>query len=218
MAESDRITRGASSLRRRWMLAAALTAAVVAVAGCSDDSSTPSSMTSDPDQRVTADSTMSSSVSESTSSTSETPVGETLNDEIIARYVGYWDARFAANSGTPNPDAEGLREYATGAQLDAVVAETQSNLDQGLAFRKATNPANFQRVNVVEVDGDHAVVQECVVSDGVIVRRDTGEVVDDDVATHNVRGELVRVDGEWRVSTAQLVQRWEGVAGCASDS
>jgi hypothetical protein len=78
--------------------------------------------------------------------------------------------------------------------------------------------ANVQRVKIVSVDGDHAVVQECVVSDGVIVRRDTGEVVNDDVATHNVRGELARVDGVWRVSSAQLVQRWEGVAGCALGS
>jgi hypothetical protein len=58
-------------------------------------------------------------------------------------------------------------------------------------------------------------VQECVVADGVIIRRDSGEVVNEEVATHNVRGELVRVDGVWRVSSARLVQRWEGVAGCA---
>lgn len=73
----------------------------------------------------------------------------------------------------------------------------------------------MQRVEVVEIDRDHAVVQECVVSDGVIIRRDTGEVVNDEVATHNVRGELLRVDGAWRVSAAELIQRWEGVAGCA---
>ena len=71
---------------------------------------------------------------------------------------------------------------------------------------------------VLEVDGDHAVVQECVVVDGVIVRRDSGEIVNDDVATHNTRGELVRVDGVWKVSSARLIQRWEGVAGCALDS
>lgn len=46
---------------------------------------------------------------------------------------------------------------------------------------------------------------------------DTGEVVNDAVATHNVRGELVRLDGAWKVSSTRLVQRWEGVAGCALD-
>jgi hypothetical protein len=36
------------------------------------------------------------------------PTGQSIEDEIIARYVGYWDARFAANSGTPNPDDLGI--------------------------------------------------------------------------------------------------------------
>jgi hypothetical protein len=142
----------------------------------------------------------------------------TANDEIVDRYIGFWNARFAANSGVPNPDDPALRDFATGDQLATVIAETRSNLEQGLAFRRAANPAGIQNVTIVTVDGDHAVVQECVVSDGVIIRRDTGAVVNADVATHNVRGELARVDGVWKVSSAQLVQRWDGVAGCARAS
>ncbi|KAA0235951.1 MAG: hypothetical protein EDR02_02000 [Actinobacteria bacterium] len=138
-----------------------------------------------------------------------------MEEEIIASYIGFWDARFAANSGTPNPDDPALREVATGEQLETVINETRANLEQGLAFRPADDPANIQQVTVIEVDGDRAVVQECVVTDGVIVRRDSGQIVNDEVATHNVRGELLLVDGVWRVSLARLVQRWEGVAGCA---
>ena len=41
------------------------------------------------------------------------------------------------------------------------------------------------------------------------------EVVDGSVATYNVRGDMQRVDGKWRLATANEVQRWEGVAGCA---
>lgn len=156
--------------------------------------------------------------SDDDASTATTAPGTTAQQEIVDRYIAFWDARFAANSGTPNPDDPALREYATGEQLDTVVAETRTNLEQGLAFRQADDPHDVQRVTVVDVDGDRAVVQECVVSDGVIVRRDTGEVVNDDVVTDNVRGELQRVDGVWRVSAARLVQRWEGVAGCALDS
>ena len=141
-----------------------------------------------------------------------------MEDEIVARYVGFWDARLAANGEVPNPDDPRLREFATGEQLERVVAETRANLEQGRALRQAANPSGMQRVTVIEVDGDHAVVQECVVTDGVIVRLDTGKVVDDAVATHSVRGELVRVDGIWKVSATQLIQRWEGVAGCARDS
>ncbi len=46
----------------------------------------------------------------------------------------------------------------------------------------------------------------------------TPEVINDVVATHNVRGELLRVDGVWKVSSARLLQRFEGVAACALDS
>ncbi|MGQ0823793.1 MAG: hypothetical protein ACT4OX_01975 [Actinomycetota bacterium] len=150
--------------------------------------------------------------------TTSTPPLRTVEGEIVARYIAYWDARFTANSGSPNPDDPALREFATGEQLETVINEVRTNLERGLAFRRAAHPAGFQRVTVIEVDGDRAVVQECVVADGVIVQRDTGEVVNDDVVTQNVRGELVRVDGVWKVSSARLVQRWKGVAGCALDS
>lgn len=206
----------------------ALAAAVVLVlAGCSDDdTATPPSATADRSTATiitsgpstsspTTITTMLTTTTSSTSTPTSAGNGQSVEEEIVARYVGYWNARFAANSGTPNPDDPALREFATGAQLDAVIAETQSNLDQGLAFRPAANPAGIQRVNVVEVEGDHAVVQECVVTDGVIYRRHTGEIIDDNVYTQNVRGELTRVDGVWRVSAARLVQQWDGVAGCA---
>jgi len=222
VAKSDRISRITTPPRPRRLLLAMLTLVfTVSAVACSDHNAASPTTTSEPGRSSTTSSTTTTTVDATeatTSSTASTPAGTTVEDEITARYIGYWNARFAANSDTPNPNDPALREYATGEQLDAVVAETQRNLDEGLAFRRAPSPANVQRVKVVSADGDHAVVQECVVSDGVIVRRDTGEIVNDDVATHNVRGELARVDGVWRVSSAQLVQRWEGVAGCALGS
>ena len=101
---------------------------------------------------------------ESTASTTgraSTPNGQTAEEEIVARYIGYWDARFAANSGTPNPDDPALRDFATGAQLDAVIAETRSNLERsprsGLRRTRATSSV----ADVIDLEGDHAVVQEC---------------------------------------------------------
>jgi hypothetical protein len=185
---------------------------------CSGDDAGTLPATTSSGRSSTSPSTTTTATTEATAASSSTPGGQSVEEEIIARYIGYWEARFAANSGTPDPDDPALRQTATGAQLDAVVAETQANLDQGLAFRRAAIPAGIQHVTVLRVDGDYAVVQECVVSDGVIVRRGSGEIVNDEVTTHNVRGELERVEGVWRVSAAQLVQRWEGVAGCAHAS
>lgn len=224
MAKFDRIARVAAPERCRARLAVLIIAPALVAVSCSDnDSATPSSATADDSRTTTFPTTSTTSTTtttettETTSTTSSTsaPTGQSVEEEIVARYIGYWDARFAANSGTPNPDDPALREFATGDQLETVMNETRDNLDQGLAFRPAANPSDIQRVNVVELDGDHAVVQECVVADGVIIRRANGEVINDEVATHNVRGELVRVDGAWKVSSARLIQRWEGVAGCA---
>ncbi|MGB3053834.1 MAG: hypothetical protein WBB52_03200 [Acidimicrobiales bacterium] len=205
---------------RRAVISALCVALVLALAGCSDDDSdTASSSTTAADRTSTTASTSSTSRDTTTTTTEATPVttapGTTAEQEVIDRYVGYWNARFNANAGVPNPDDPALRDFATGRQLDAVVAETQSNLDAGVAFERATEPHNIQRVTVVEIDGDRAVVQECVVDDGLVVSRDTGEVVDDSVSTHNVQAEMLRVDGVWKVSEARLLQQFEGVAGCA---
>jgi hypothetical protein len=193
-------------------------ALVLAGASCGDDGEASPASTTTTDASTSTSTSTTSTTSEtatSSGSTATTAPGTSAEQEVIDRYIGYWTARFDANSGTPDPNAAALREYATGEQLDAVIAETQSNLDEGLAFQRAAEPHNIQRVTVIEMDGDHAVVQECVVADGVVVRRDTGEVVNDEVNTHNVQAEMTRVDGVWKVSAARLLQRFEGVAGCA---
>ncbi len=135
--------------------------------------------------------------------------------EVIERYVGYWDARFAANTGVPNPNHPGLSEYATGAQLDAVTAETQGNLEAGRSFEPRPEPANVRDVTIISIGDGEAIVQECFVDDGLVMATATGEVINDTIATHSVRGVLHIVDGSWRVTSTSLVQRWEGVAGCA---
>ena len=226
MAKLDRITRRGEV--RRWRVSVLVlgTALALVPMACSssggesaDRSSAERSTTSIGDgDRSSSTTTSSTSTTTATPTTTSVPTGSPINDEIITRYIGFWNARFEANSGVPNPDDPALRDFATGDQLTAVVDETRSNLQQGLAFRRPAKPAGIQTVTVVAVDSDHAVVQECVVADGVIVRRDTGAIVNADVATHNVRGELARVDGVWKVSSAQLVQRWDGVAGCARAS
>lgn len=216
--------------RHRWTQpwAAVLLVGVLAV-GCGggDDrtdpvprtSSAPEGSDSSPRPTTGSTSTTASSTTSTTSAPPETsgPTGaDAAEQEVIDRYLGYWAARLEANSGVPDPAHPGLAEFATGAQLEAAMSEAQSNLEAGLAYRQREDPAAIQRVEVVSIEGDVAVVQECYVDDGLVVRQDTGEVVDDDISTHNVRGDLVREDGgPWRVSAVRAIQVWEGVAGCA---
>lgn len=216
--------------QRRWRHPWAVVLVVGAFAvGCGgDDGRTDpgprTSSTTDaqsPSSRPATSSTSPTS-SSTTSTTSAPPVttgptgADAAEQEVIDRYLGYWAARLEANSGVPDPAHPGLAEFATGAQLEAAMSEAQSNLEAGLAYRQREDPAAIQRVEVVSIDGDVAVVQECYVDDGLVVRQDTGDVVDDDISTHNVRGDLVREHGgPWRVSAVRAIQVWEGVAGCA---
>ena len=148
-------------------------------------------------------------------STTTEPGGEAEEADLLARYEAYWEARFEANQPPPNPDHPGLREYATGRQLEQVVEETRRNLEEEVALRHADSPAEEGWVKVVSIDGDTATVQECVVDDDVLYRYTTGDVVNDDVATHSVIATMSKVDGKWKLEGARLAQRWEGVAGCA---
>jgi hypothetical protein len=217
---------GRAALYRRWFTAP-LVLAGLALASCTGTGS-------DADGALPDAERSSSEASTSTSSTTSSPVTTRVDggggvmsttvlevvtgpetQEVVDRYLGYWEARFDANAGVPNPDDPRLAEFATGRQLDQVRTETRANLDQGLALRAAADPANLQRVTVASLNGDRAVVQECAVSDDVVFRRDTGQIVNDSVVTYNVRGELERVQGVWRVAAVTLVQKWQGVAGCA---
>lgn len=193
-------------------LTALVVAVVLVVAACSDDDGQSASSTSS----TTSSSPATTSTTTSTTTTPETTDGaDTLEQELIDRYTTFWEVRFEANQAPPNPDDPRLAEYATGAQLENVIDETQRNLDDGVALRRPEDSVARSTVRVVEVDGDEATLQECVVDDGIVYRIDTGEVVNDTVATHSVQATMRKVDGIWKVAEAALLQRWEGVAGCA---
>jgi hypothetical protein len=180
-------------------------AVVLVVAGCAgDDDEVPVGTTS---------TTFATTSSTSTTSTSAETDVEALATE---RYLAYWDARFAANEApAANPDAPALRELATGAQLDSVIAETTRNRDEGIAFRRPESSVAERRVQIISIDPDVVRLQDCATTDGIVYRVDSGEVIDDSVVTHSIEATMRLVDGEWKLESAQLLQSWDGVAGCA---
>lgn len=209
MAKLDPTTGDPAIRHRRARLVTAVLALAVLAAACSgDDTATPAS-TSDRDGSSTTSSTS------TTTSGPATSDGESVEDQIVARYVGFWEARFEANTGTPDPDDPALREYATGEQLETVVAETARRLEDGVALRAADPSQVDHAVTVVSVSADRAELQDCFVNDGVVYRVSTGEVVDDAVVTRSVSADMVLVEGVWRLERATVIQEWEGIAGCA---
>lgn len=198
--------RGAGTISRAATAVATLCVITLLVTSCESDGDS---------EIATPARTTSTSASASTESTTSTTAASSSDPDadVIASYAAFWSARAEANN-PPNPDSAALRRTATGEQLATATAEAKKNLADGLAIRPGTQPPRA-RVKVTTRTEDTATVQECVVDDATVVRASTGEVVDDRVATHSVDGTLVKVDGVWKVSAVRLVQRWEGVAGCA---
>lgn len=210
------ISRPVAATTGRLALIAACVGLVVAATGCSSDDENSSSTTSRESDRRSTSSSADRTTTTQPGTTTATNGGEpaSVEEEIVAQYTGYWNAWFDAAS-APDPRHPPLAEYATSAQLDRVAAEIQALDDAGHRLRHADDPIDFQRVSVVSVNGASAEVQECYVDDDVVVRQDSGQVIDDDVTTQNVRGQMHLVDGRWLVDSVTVVQQWQEVAGCA---
>lgn len=199
--------------RRGLCLAVVVAGLGLLAASCAgSDSATPTPTTT---SSVPSTSGATSGTGPETTSPATSTTAVPAEEEIVARYLGFWDARLAANSGTPDPDDPALAEFATGEQLQTVIAETRRRREEGLALRAAEPSRTEHIVTVVSRSGDRAELQDCFVNDGVVYRVATGEVVDDSVVTRNVLAVMVKVDGLWKLQRASVVQEWEGVAGCA---
>ena len=187
---------------RRGRAALALIALIV-LAGCRDG-----------DDPITAPTTTSGP----TSTTSEPTTTSTTLDsqaDVVARYRMFWQVRFEANREPVNPDDPRFAEYATGQQLANVVKETRERRDNGLAIRRPEPSVADLRVQVLEINGDTALLQDCTVDDGIVYRVQGGDVVDSEVVTYSVAATMRRVDGTWKLDHTNVIQKWEGVAGCA---
>jgi len=201
--------------RRAFAGTLLLVVLALAPAACSDGDDDGAAAVGSSTTSTTRRSTATSSTTDASGSTGTSQPTGSVEEEITARYLAFWEARFAANQDPPNPDDPQLAEYATGQQLANVIDETARRRDEGLALRRPQNSVGEHDVRVSSVDGDVARLQDCTVNDGIIYRVATGEVVNDDVVTQSVSATMRRVDGEWRLERATLVQEWPGVAGCA---
>ena len=136
--------------------------------------------------------------------------------ELATAVRSYFDAREAASAGpVPNPDDPRLSEVAASPELERLVQSVRDKADAGEAIRPGEQGLAEIRVGFVEAAGDFASVAACSIDDGVIFAVATGDVVNDDVVTHNYRIDLALLRGVWKVTEIVRVQQWEGVGGCA---
>lgn len=142
--------------------------------------------------------------STTTTTTTTTPV----EDQVVAAYLGFWDAVFAAGN-PPDPDNPALAEFATGFQLErsrAVAAEDHAG---GIGTRQGEPPTRHDP-RVVRVTEGEAVVVDCWLDTDVLYRIETGERVDDRQVWTRGEFHLVVVEGSWKVERSDVRSLPEG--------
>lgn len=122
-----------------------------------------------------------------------------------------------------------LSVYAAGPQLQAAADAIATLQRQGLATRTPANSIAEDRARVLSIDGDHARVAVCSITDSYLVRADSGQavgitngsLVPVDPTGHRSTGlftaTVTRESGVWRVWSLKREQTWDGVAGCAEE-
>lgn len=151
----------------------------------------------------------------STGTTAVAP--QTEEQRIIAAYRGYWAAVQAVNTPPVNPNNPLLAVYATGPQLQAAVAAANKKVADGLAGKYPESTVRSQRVTSVTISGDSAKLESCNVDDSYAINVKTGAPAGPTGAeTYVAIATMLREGVDWKVSSLQFGQSWEGVAGCAT--
>ncbi|MGQ0608406.1 MAG: hypothetical protein ACT4OQ_08095 [Chloroflexota bacterium] len=194
----------------RLAAAARLLVAVALVllvpAACSDDEGDGGA--------VASDSTTTTTARRSTTTTDPTEAVET---EVEAAYVASSRA-FIDAAAIPDPNFPALAATHTGPMFEQRRGVLLGLQADGRVIRY---PENSQyRIEVdedsIELNGDVARFDVCVVDDGETVVASSGEVVAHGLFTVQVRAAMRRVEGTWRLAERLQDAEWEGIAGCAA--
>jgi hypothetical protein len=138
-----------------------------------------------------------------------------LTAAVLAAVDGFVGSTVAVND-PPDPTHPDLARYRTGVVLANAVATVRGNQRLGIAYRSAQGTRAAHQATVVELTAKAAVVRNCVVDDTQQVSMADGHVLNDATATKLFETKLELVDSSWKVAENSLLERWEGVGGCAS--
>jgi hypothetical protein len=134
---------------------------------------------------------------------------------VLAAVDGFVTSTVSVND-PPDPSHPDLARFRTGDVLANAMATVRGNQRLGIAYRRAEEAGAVHRATITELTVETAVVRNCVVDDTRQVALADGEVLNDATATKLFETTLELVDGLWKVAENSLLERWEGVGGCAA--
>ena len=186
-------------------MAAAAVAVALLAAGCGG-SEEPAAVGKVPAPSTTA----------STALTSTTLSRAETEQAVLDGYLANWEA-WAAATNPPDPNFPGLAATRTGPALQAAVDQITAWRASGRVSHEPENSISENRVEVVSVNGEEALVRDCSIDDALVVIGATGEVVNDQVETALFEGSMVLEGDRWKLQSLKVVESWDGVAGCAEE-
>lgn len=189
--------------RRRLLALFAI--AVLAAASCSDDDG----------GAVASDSTTSSTARPSTTTSTTADPDEALEEEVEAAYIASSRA-FIDAAAIPDPNFPALAATHTGPMFEQRHGVLLGLQADGRVIRYPPSSQYRIEVSDIEIDGDAARLEVCVVDDGETVVASSGEVVAHGLFTVQARAAMRRIDGTWRLAERLEDGEWEGIAGCAA--
>lgn len=191
--------------RRAARVAIAVLAAALLMGACGTSGSTDSAAPEETDPPPT------STTLEPSTTTTAAPTPEAA---VLDAVAGYWRTFFEAND-PPNPAHPGYARYYTGEALKRSTGNTQNRLDVGTAVKPGAAGLFASRPTVVDVAGDHAVVDDCVLDDSTLVERATGRELNNTVDTNLMRLQLQLEEGVWKVASNTVLATFDGArASC----
>lgn len=150
-----------------------------------------------------------------TDPTTTPPTTADVSKVVGDSYLAYLDA-FERASEIPDPFWPALKETSTGGEYKEAFDQLQAWKVSGRVAVYPGPASRYRAPEAVTVNGTTATLRHCLVDDGQVKVKSTGEVVDDHVETLLFQVTLVLEEDRWRVSDTTVEQRWEGVAGCAA--
>jgi hypothetical protein len=127
------------------------------------------------------------------------------------------EGAFAAAGAIPDPEFPALSETATGEALTDAVEQLRAWQLSGRVARAIGPVTEGVRVVGTSLSTEGVRLRACHVNDDQVVVAETGQVVNADVVTRLYDVTVVQEGGRWKVSKLRVVERWEGVAGCAGE-
>lgn len=194
------------SWRRSLVLVVAVVVVSALLAGCGGGGEEPSAVT------------VAQTTPTSTTTTEATTTTVSAEAAVEQAFYEQWDA-FIEILSDPDPGNPLIDRYFTGRARETLLDTISSDVRNGYVTKRPEDPQLFRVMPLeIELDSeDSARLRACVVDGLVLKVRETGEVVNDEVATVESRNTFVLEGGRWKLEQSVRESRVEGVGGCALD-